>query len=70
MKKAKAYYPEFNYSDEDIDPYKEGDIITLGGKRYMLEKKYSRNIQIKRFYWFDYVGLWMVKQYFRLRGEK
>jgi hypothetical protein len=42
-----------NYSAEDIEGKKEGDIVFIGGKRFKLIKSTGRSIAVERWYWFD-----------------
>lgn len=42
-------------TQDDVLGYNEGDVVTIQGKKYFLEKKSSRTIRVRRYYWFDAV---------------
>lgn len=50
-----------NYTHEDVVGHSEGDIITINGKKFFLEKKTSRTVKVRRWYWFDSVTARVVK---------
>lgn len=42
-----------HYCWEDVKDARAGDVVTIGGKRFLIQKKTSTAIAVRRWYWFD-----------------
>lgn len=54
-----------NFTWEEVKNVQPGDVFTLRGQRYKLNKKTSTAISVTRWYWFNVVLDWLGRKLVR-----